>query len=62
MSQITDVKAEVQELIAQESDVDILQAIKTILQKKQPDIAWRERFVQRAEKAEEDIQRNRLRR
>ncbi len=36
MSQVADIKAELQELIAEESDVDILRAIKTILKKKQP--------------------------
>lgn len=60
MNQVVDIKAELQELIAQESDVDILQAIRTLLQKTRLDPVWQEKLTRRAQQAEEDIQAGRL--
>ncbi len=60
MNQVVDIKAELQELIAQESDVDILQAIRTLLQKTRLDTVWQEKLSRRAQRAEDDIQAGRL--
>ncbi len=60
MDQVVDIKAELQELIAQESDVDTLKAIRTLLQKTRIDPVWQERLTQRAQQAEQDIQAGRL--
>ncbi len=60
MDQVVDIKAELQELIAQESDVDILQAIRTLLQKTRLDTTWQEKLTRRAQRAENDIQAGRL--
>ena len=60
MNQVVDIKAELQELIAQESDVDTLKAIRTLLQKTRIDPVWQERLTQRAQQAEQDIQSGRL--
>ncbi|MGB3850825.1 MAG: hypothetical protein WA958_12720 [Tunicatimonas sp.] len=60
MDQVVDIKAELQELIAQESDVDILQAIRTLLQKTRLDTTWQEKLIRRAQRAEIDIQAGRL--
>ena len=60
MNQTVDIKAELQELIAQESDVDILQAIRTLLQKTRLDSVWQQKLTQRAQQAEQDIQAGRF--
>lgn len=60
MSQVADIKAELQAMIAQESDVDILQAIRTLLQKKHPEKVWQDKLSRRAQQAEEDIQARRV--
>ena len=60
MNQVVDSKAELQKLIAQESDIDILQAIRTLLQKTRSDTVWQEKLTQRAQQAEEDIHAERL--
>lgn len=60
MNQVADIKAELQTLIAQENDVDILQAIRTLLQKARTDTVWQEKLSRRAQQAEEDIQAGRL--
>ena len=60
MNQVVDIKAELQELIAQESDVDILQAIRTLLQKTRIDHVWQDKLTRRAQQAEQDIQAGRF--
>ena len=60
MNQVVDIKAELQELIAQENDVDILQAIRTLLQKTRIDPVWQDKLTRRAQQAEQDIQTGRL--
>ena len=60
MNQVVDIKAELQELIAQESDVDILQAIRTLLQKTHIDPVWQDKLTRRAQQAEQDIQAGRF--
>ena len=60
MNQVVDIKAELQELIVQESDVDILQAIRTLLQKTRIDPSWQDKLTRRAQQAEQDIQAGRF--
>lgn len=60
MNQVTNIKAELQALIAQENDVDILQAIRTLLQKTHTEKVWQDKLSRRAQQAEEDIQAERL--
>ncbi len=60
MNQVIAIKVELQELIAQENDVDILQAIRTLLQKTRIDTDWQKKLTRRAQQAEEDIQAGRL--
>ncbi|MEQ9232324.1 MAG: hypothetical protein RIF46_16710 [Cyclobacteriaceae bacterium] len=50
-----DIKSELRTLIDQENDLNVLEAIKTLLQKTGLDSTLREKLTSRALKAEQDI-------
>lgn len=54
------IKTELQQMIEQETDMNILQAIRTILQKTSLNPALKEKLTTRALKSEEDIKIGRV--
>jgi hypothetical protein len=55
-----ELKTELQQMIEQETDINILKAIRTILQKTSLNPALKEKLTSRALKSEADIQSERL--
>lgn len=55
-----DIKTELRELIENETDTSVLEAIKTLLKKSSLNPALKEKLTSRALKAEEDISAGRL--
>ncbi|MEQ9289266.1 MAG: hypothetical protein RIG77_20230 [Cyclobacteriaceae bacterium] len=55
-----DIKAELQALIANETDHSILEAIRTLLRKSSLDLTLKQKLMSRALKAEEDIATGRV--
>jgi hypothetical protein len=55
-----DLKTELQRMIEQETDINILKAIRTILQKTSPNHVLMEKLTSRALKSEADIQAGRV--
>ena len=60
MTEVSHIKTELQELIEREQDIDILEAIRTLLQKRQLDTVRKDKLSSRAERAEADIRQGRL--
>lgn len=60
MTDVSHIKTELQQLIEKEEDIDILEAIRTLLQKRQLDTVRKEKLSSRAEHAEEDIRQGRM--
>jgi hypothetical protein len=56
----SDIKAELRVLIENETDLHILEAIKTLLKKSSLDPQLKEKLTARALKSEEDIKKGRL--
>ncbi len=57
---ITEIKTELQQMIEHETDVNVLQAIRTLLRKTSLNPMMREKLTSRATKSEEDIKAGRL--
>lgn len=55
-----DIKTELQQMIEKETDINILKAIRVILQKTSIDPALKDKLTSRALKSEEDIRTGRL--
>lgn len=56
----TEIKTELQRLIEEETDIKVLKALKTILEKTNFDPVLRKKLTNRALKAEEDISNDRV--
>ncbi len=55
-----DIRTELQKLIEQEKDINILEAIRTLLNKTRLDNVLKAKLIQRSEKSEKDIVNGRL--